>query len=34
VAQACGEDFEIPFARIQPFLTPEGAANLRALQSE
>lgn len=34
VVQACGEDFEIPFARLRPFLTPEGAANLRALQSE
>jgi hypothetical protein len=34
VVQACGEDFEIPFARLQPFLTPEGAANLRALQGE
>jgi hypothetical protein len=34
VAQACGEDFTLPFARLTPFLTPEGAANLRALQSE
>jgi len=34
VVQACGENLEIPFARLQPFLTPEGAANLRALQGE
>jgi hypothetical protein len=34
VAQACGENFSMPFARLQPFLTPEGAANLRALQGE
>lgn len=34
VAQACGEDFEIPFAKLQSFLTPEGTRNLRALQSE
>ena len=34
VAQACGEEFTIPFARLRPFLTEEGAANLRALQTE
>lgn len=31
VVQACGEDFAIPFARLRPFLTPEGAKNVRAL---
>lgn len=34
VAQACGDEFRIPFARLRPFLTEEGAANLRALQAE
>ncbi len=34
VAQACGEEFTIPFARLEPFLTEEGAANLRALRDE
>ena len=32
VAQACGEEFVVPFARLRPFLTEEGAANLRALR--
>lgn len=34
VIQACGEDFTIPFARLRPFLTDEGWANLRALEAE
>jgi hypothetical protein len=32
VAQACTEEFTIPIARLRPFLTREGAANLGALQ--
>jgi hypothetical protein len=34
VAQACGEQFALTFARLRPFMTEEGAANLRALQTE
>jgi hypothetical protein len=34
VVQACGEDFTLPFERLGPFLTDEGAANLRALRAE
>jgi hypothetical protein len=34
VAQACGEEFTVPFARLRPFLTEEGAANLLALAAE
>jgi hypothetical protein len=34
VAQACGETFTLPFDRLRPFLTEEGAANLRALRTE
>lgn len=34
VAQACGAAFTIAFARLRPFLTDEGAENLRALQAE
>ena len=34
VAQACGEVFRVPFARLGPYLTQEGAENLRALQAE
>jgi hypothetical protein len=34
VVQACEEDFTIPFDRLRSFLTPEGAANIRALQAE
>ena len=34
VAQACGEEFVVPFERLRPFLTEEGAANLRALRAE
>jgi hypothetical protein len=34
VAQACGAEFTLPFARLRPFLTEEGAENLRALQAE
>ncbi|HEV2866853.1 MAG TPA: hypothetical protein VGX37_10070 [Allosphingosinicella sp.] len=34
VAQACGEEFTVPIDRLRPFLTDEGAANLRALQGE
>lgn len=34
VAEACGEDFTLPFERLGPFLTPDGAAHLRALRAE
>jgi len=34
VVQACGEQFTVPYARLRPFLTEEGAANLRALEAE
>ena len=34
VAQNCGDEFRVPFARLRPFLTAEGAEYLRALQSE
>jgi len=34
VVQACGEDFTLSFERLGPFLTPAGAANLRALRAE
>jgi len=34
VAQACGDEFNVPFERVRPFLTEEGAENLRALQRE
>lgn len=34
VVQACWEEFPILPARLQPFLTEEGAENLRALQRE
>lgn len=34
VVQACWEEFPVPFARVQPFLTEEGAANLRALRGD
>jgi hypothetical protein len=33
-AQACGDEFRLPMARLRPFLTEEGAENLRALQEE
>jgi len=34
VVQACGDEFIVPFSRLRPFLTEEGAANLRALEAE
>jgi len=34
VIQACGEEFTVPYARLRPFLTEEGAANIRALEAE
>ena len=34
VVQACWEEFPIPFDRLRPFLTEEGAEHLRALQRE
>jgi len=34
VVQACGETFTLSFDRLGPFLTEEGAANLRALRAE
>jgi len=34
VIQACWEEFPVPFARLQPFLTEEGGENLRTLQRE
>jgi len=33
-AQVCWEQITVPFARLRPFLTPEGAANVQALQNE
>ena len=33
-AQACGDEFAVTFARLRPFLTEEGAANLRALEAD
>lgn len=32
VVQACGEEFNVPFARVRRFLTREGAANLDGLR--
>lgn len=34
VVQACGEEVNVPFARIRRFLTPQGAAYVDALRSE
>ena len=34
VVQACGDEFAVKFARLRPFLTEEGAANLRALEAD
>ena len=34
VVQACGDQFTIPFDRLGPFLTEEGAANLRSLSAD
>jgi hypothetical protein len=34
VVQACGEEFLVPFDRLGPFLTAEGAANLREIEAE
>ena len=34
VAQACGDEFTLPFERVRAFLTEDGAENLRALQRE
>lgn len=34
VVQACGDEFTVSFERIRPWLTPEGAANIGALQAE
>ena len=34
VVQACGAEFTIPYARLRPFLTDQGAANIRALEAE
>lgn len=34
VAQACGDDFNVDFDRIRPWLTPEGAAAVAALRAE
>lgn len=32
--QACGDVYTVPFARLRPFLTEQGAENLRALSAE
>lgn len=32
VVQACADEFTVPFARVRPFLTREGAANLDGLR--
>jgi hypothetical protein len=34
VVQACGDEFTVSFARLRPFLTEEGAAHLRALETD
>ena len=34
VVAACGDEFTVPLARLRPFLTDEGAANLRGLAAE
>jgi hypothetical protein len=34
VAQACAEDFAIPFARLRPYLSAEGLKQVAALQAE
>lgn len=34
VVQACGDEFAVPFARVRPFLTREGAANVEALRPQ
>jgi hypothetical protein len=34
VVQACGEEFDVPFARVRQLLTPQGAAYVEALRSE
>ena len=34
VAHACAEALRVPFARLRPFLTPEGVKQVRALESE
>ena len=34
VAEDCRKEFTVPFSRLQSFLTEEGAANLRALETE
>jgi hypothetical protein len=34
VAQACGEEFTLTFDRLRPWLRPEAAADLRALEAE
>ena len=34
VAQACGEDFKVPFAKLAAYLSPEGKKQIAALQAE
>jgi len=34
VVQSCSADIVVPLARLRPWLSPEGAANLRALEAE
>jgi hypothetical protein len=34
VVQACEEDFKVSFAKLAPYLTPEGKRNVAALQTE
>jgi hypothetical protein len=34
VVQACEEDFKVSFAKVAPYLTPEGKRNVAALQAE
>jgi len=34
VEEACEEPFRVPFAKLMPYLTPEGRRNVAALQAE
>ncbi|MDB5692363.1 MAG: hypothetical protein JWO81_1426 [Alphaproteobacteria bacterium] len=34
VVQACGEDFAVPFARLRPYLSAAGLANIASMRAE
>ena len=34
VVAACGDEFFVPFAKLDPYLTSEGRKNVAALQAE